>query len=292
LKNDVWYDWIAPFEGQVVATTCDPGLPPLQQPNTTMCVYQGCDCPVAAGTALDCSFGTFDECGSSARLEFDAIAGECYKFRLGGHVGSEEVGDLRIQIEEQPCPEGPITFLDPPSGVIDARQPHPQDDPAARQGIDTLVVEGPAGLDDPRCLENWTLCETAEDGRGPNAISSVFDNGDGTFTVTLDRTISMGQVTTVTYTDANSVAWRGEFTSLPADVSSDGLSGPVDILAIVDILNAVAVAPWGLYSSDVDHSGDANPADILRVIDLLNGADQFDPWINVSAPPCGTCCPP
>jgi hypothetical protein len=108
--------------------------------------------------------------------------------------------------------------------------------------------------------------------------------------VNLTRTISIGAVTTLTYTDGGGTPYRGVFTSHPANVDADSASGPVDILAIIDILNHVRFAPWGNYSCDVDHSGACEPADILRVIDLLNGADAFDPWIGQPLPQCGVCC--
>jgi hypothetical protein len=125
----------------------------------------------------------------------------------------------------------------------------------------------------------------------PNTITSIVDNGNGTFNVNLARTISIGAVTTLTYTDGGGTPYRGVFTSHPANVNADTASAAPDILAIIDQLNNMAPKPWGLYSCDVDQSGVCGPADILRVIDLLNGADCFDPWLGVSRPACGVCCP-
>ena len=56
------------------------------------------------------------------------------------------------------------------------------------------------------------------------------------------------------------------------------------------MLNGVLAKPWGNYSCDVDQSGLCGAPDILTLIDLLNGADQFDIWLNVTLPACGTCC--
>jgi hypothetical protein len=186
------------------------------------------------------------------------------------------------------CPPGDIAFVDPPSGVVDARQPHPPLDALAAQGIDTFVVETSPRSDDLSC---WTLCETAADGSA-NAIRQVSDNGDGTSTVTLVRPITAGAVTTITYTDDDGIATTGVFTSHPANVNADSQSSPSDILYLVDYVNGVTASPWGLYSEDVDHSGVLGPPDILRVIDLLNGAGQFDrPWLNAWRPDCDPCCP-
>jgi hypothetical protein len=43
----------------------------------------------------------------------------------------------------------------------------------------------------------------------------------------------------------------------------------------------VTLADW---QADVDRSSVVAPLDILAVIDLLNGAGEFDSWIGVSLP--------
>ncbi|MGB2986797.1 MAG: thrombospondin type 3 repeat-containing protein [Phycisphaerae bacterium] len=99
LLNDVWYDWVAPARGEATITTCDENLPPQDQPNTTLCVYDGCNCPLEIGTLIgECNFGTFDECGLSGTVTFDAVSGECYKIRLGGHMGDTPAGELSISL--------------------------------------------------------------------------------------------------------------------------------------------------------------------------------------------------
>ncbi|UCC30045.1 MAG: hypothetical protein JSU86_17830 [Phycisphaerales bacterium] len=189
-----------------------------------------------------------------------------------------------------PCPVGAVAFLDPPSGVVDARQPNLPADAGVRQGIDTLLASGPAGAAN-NWFDCWSLCETAVDG-SPNAITNVSDNGDGTYTVTLDRTISTGAVTTITYHADDGVDHQGVFTSHPANVNGDSQATPTDILKVIDYINGVGgPSPWGLYCEDVDQSGALGPPDILRTIDLLNGAGVFDPWLNTPLPECGVCCP-
>ena len=180
-----------------------------------------------------------------------------------------------------------MIFVNPQSGTIDGRQPHPPADATQRQGIRSLRVQGAPGIDNVGC---WTLCETRVDGT-PNAIAGIVDHGDGTFNVNLARTMSIGAVTALTYTDGGGTSYRGVFTAHPANIDGDSISGAADILAIINILNLVTVAPWGNYSCDADQSGVCGPADILRVIDLLNGADQFDPWLGIPLPQCGGCCP-
>lgn len=188
------------------------------------------------------------------------------------------------------CPPGDILFVEPPDGVVDARQPHPPQSALVLQGIDTFIVEAPPRSDALSC---WTICETAVDHTGVrNNVRHVSDNGDGTATVSLVRPITPGAVTTLTYTDDDGIATTGVFTSHPANVNADSQSSPSDILKVIDYLNGAAASRWGLYSEDIDHSGVLGPPDILRVIDLLNGAGEYErAWLNVWLPRCEDCCP-
>jgi hypothetical protein len=290
MQNDLWYAWTSPCKGPVKITTCDPALAPQDQPPTSMVVYNTCECPVQAGSVVGCNFATLGECGLSATVEFDAQDGQCYLVRLGGHLGAEPSGNLRITCEPA-CPPGVVEWLDPPDGVIDARQPHPIDVPMSLRGIDTIIVRAP-GRADTAC---WTLCETDQNSSlhppyppelEHNYIVDVRSNGDGTYTLTLLRPITPGEVTTLTYTDDGGGTTTGAFISHPANVNGDGFANPVDILAMIDILNGVAASPWGIHSSDIDHSGVAAPADILAVIDLLNHG-----WFGTALPGGSGECP-
>ena len=181
-----------------------------------------------------------------------------------------------------------ILDADPPSGTIDARQPHEVDDATARLGIGSidepiLVVIGEAGLED--C---FALCETAVDPLlGPNAVDSVVDTAVGFYQITLDHPITAGAVTTIQYTGDGSYV---EYIAHPANADADTASAPADILKIIDMINGVTFPPHGIYSQDIDHDGTLAPADILRTIDLLNGAGAFDVWLNSLAPQ-NTGCP-
>jgi hypothetical protein len=182
------------------------------------------------------------------------------------------------------CAVEAVGWLDPPDGVVDARQPHPLDNADDLWGIDTILVEAVTG-DDRKC---WSFCETNDRGYGPNAIDRVTDHDDGTFTITLDRPITPGAVTMLSYAlDRDSAS----FTSHPANVDGDSAASPVDILALIDFLNDVAPLPWGLYSCDMDHCGQCALADILRLIDLLNGAGAFEPWNGTVLPENPGICP-
>ncbi len=182
------------------------------------------------------------------------------------------------------CPDNEITWLDPPDGAVDARQPYPPSDAGDPQGIDSIVVGAVGCLANVNC---WTLCDTST-GSPRNEITSILINEDQTLTIQLLRPITPGAVTTLTYEGNGSTA---RFTSHPGNVNGDGQSDAGDITAMIGILNGTLDPRWGPYSADVDHSGMTGPADILRVIDLLTGAGAFAPGWNDSDRPIneGSC---
>lgn len=184
------------------------------------------------------------------------------------------------------CP-GEVLAADPPSGTVDARQPHTLGDPAALQGIGgcpeepITLMPGEAGA----TAGCFSLCETAEDPSGPNSVASVADNGDGTYTVCLSRPITANAVTVISYEGGGSVT----YTAHPANVNSDGVAGAGDVLALIDILNGQSAPVHGAYSSDIDHSGATGGADVLRTIDLLNGATGYPLQNLTPLPDAGLC---
>ena len=181
------------------------------------------------------------------------------------------------------CPPGEVTWLSPPDGVVDARQPHPPDDADQWLGIESFLVEAPAGAGVNEC---WDFCETAPMGLA-NDIREIIDNQDGSFTINLLRPISTLAVTTLTYRGGS--AATGTFTSHPANVDGDGFANGLDILSIVKCVTGAI--PCNQWQCDADHSGQCGPSDILRLIDILNGADQFIPFITSRLPLPGGICP-
>jgi len=288
MTHDAWYDWTVPCTGSAIIETCAGDL----TPDTGMVVYEGCECPVNIAGELACSFFVGPPCFLGSRVApLDVAEGQCYKIRLSGNFETQPEGDISISLTCIPdvvCATGPVTFIDPPSGIVDARQPFAPNTPGTLQGIRSFKVSGPLpGVDNLDC---WSMCETAPQG-GANSITGIVDNGDGTYTVNLNRAITTNAVTTLTYTPGSGSASRGEFTFHPANVNGDSASAPSDIIFLIDILNGVQVPPHGLLSSDIDRSGVAGPPDILRVIDLLNAAAGYPNQLNRTKPACGVCCP-
>jgi hypothetical protein len=183
------------------------------------------------------------------------------------------------------CPGGVFSW----SGeLIDARQPHEIDD-SQPQGIDTVVVEGLRGADVSGGSPCWELCET-DTGGLPDNDMTIVEDPPGTYTVTLDRPITAGATTTITYTDdtPTPTSTVGTFTALPGDVNGNRLVEVADIDQLINCLNGLACEEW---QTDINRSGETNAQDLLRLIDVLNGAHEyeFDPpggegWLGKSAP--------
>jgi hypothetical protein len=188
---------------------------------------------------------------------------------------------------EPGCPAAAILSAAPPSGVVDARQPHSVSGPLPRQGIGSPEEPITITLSASGAADCFTLCETLVDPLlGPNAIVSAVELSPGTYRLVLHHAISAGGVTTIGYAAGSDVV---RYIAHPANTNADSASTPLDILFLINCLNGVQTPPHGLYSLDIDHGGLPGPTDILRTIDLINGAGAFDPWNNTPQPaplPC------
>lgn len=230
-----------------------PGAGPCDEPGTTPgCDDGACCAAVCALQPACCAVAWTEDCVTAA-------TSQC----AGG------------------CPPAQLAASVPPDGTVDARQPHLVTDALPRQGIGTEQQPILLTLDGARSAGCFSICETAIDPLlGPNGIAEVSHTGDGVHRIVLLHAITAGATTTIGY-PGGTVTFR----SHPANVNGDSLANPVDILALIDVLNGITAPPHGIHSSDIDRSAVAGPSDILRVIDLLNGAGAFDPWSGTSLSP-------
>ena len=281
LRRDVWYDYVAPCDGIVRLGACGPWGGFV---HTGLVVYDACDCPPRADAALACGEVLCCKCHEGEPISFEATAGRCYKVRFGkdGARGIQDAGDLRVECLPD-CPEERIEWLDPPDCVVDARRPHPAYSPEDWEGIDTVLVEASPGTAKPEC---WTLSETKVIGF-PNSIANVVDNENGTVSLHLERPITPGAITEITYTRRDGRRSHALFKSHPGNVDGDLAAFSADVSALIAVINGAATARWGEYGTDCDHSGITTPADVLCVIDLLNGAGTFSPGWNGTRRPDG-----
>lgn len=181
------------------------------------------------------------------------------------------------------CPSGSVEWLDPPTGAVDARRPHARTGSGGLEGLQSFVVRAPLGSDQVAC---WQLCDTALPA-APNQIESVVPLGAGIYSLSLQRPISPGAVTTLTLN--GDPATRGVFYSHPANVSADSAAAPSDLLDLIDALNGIRFLPWEDLSGDIDRSGVVGPADIIETIDLLNGSGGFQTWNGTALPDATPC---
>lgn len=180
------------------------------------------------------------------------------------------------------CPNTSVAWLDPPDGAVDTRQPFPPTDAGERQGIRSFLVEAPPEAANLAC---WELSETAGDGSANRVVSASVEPDVGV-RVVLERPITIGAVTTLTYRGDGSSA---NFTAHPANVNADAVADSADVTAFIDCCLNQQCSPTMLvekaYRCDIDHTGKVGPSDLMRLIDLLTGSEAFTPgWSGSSLP--------
>lgn len=281
---DVWYRYTAPRTGYVTIGTCSEAAPAAG-----VTVFEGCDCPVISATPtpvpdlfpLACEGYAPDGClfGSSIR-RIPVTAGQCLLIRASRYVPTADVATLSIEFEDHECvltetccPAEGIEWLWPPDGAIDARDPFRAPGEHGFSGISELLVRSPLPLREA-C---WQISETEPLYVGgmvpaapPIAIEAVTFDGDDLYRVLLNRPITPGGCTTLTYGGDGNTSASARFCSLPGDVNGDGCAGAPDIVALIDVLNGVRGAQTGDLSSNCDGNSATGPADIVCIIDLLN----------------------
>ena len=181
-----------------------------------------------------------------------------------------------------PCPDGAVEWVEPPDGIVDARQPHAMRDRTKLDGYHTFRVDVPLGAGLEAANGCWSLCETGDNGV-PNAIQRVVINDQCMYTVILERPITAGALTTLKYTTdpPGSHTVEGAFFFLPGDVDGSHDVSAADIDRLIDCANGLACPEW---QGDIDRSGAASARDILQLINLLNGAHDFDAWLGHTVP--------
>jgi len=310
---DKWYKHTATCTGILTVETC--GADPESTPDTNLAIYGSgengeCLCPPSSGDPIDCSADAQSEvppypnCGLGSKVVADVVEGDCYSIRLADNVENRPSGNLTIACVQADCPAGEITFVsappeneptDPPNGVVAATRPHDPNSAASLLGIQVITAYGPGDA----LASCFTLCETTNG--GPlNSIAGVLEGPSGTYTITLTKPITAGELTTITYTDTHGLKSSGRFTSSPGNVNADPSTSASDVDAFFEALNGTTALVWGRYSGDVNLSYDPilnptdyiTPADGLEVIDLINGGGAYIPWDGAPNQSENPACPP
>jgi hypothetical protein len=171
---------------------------------------------------------------------------------------------------------------DPPCGAIDARQPTDLNNCEQLFGWEHVALEFDLPAD---CIPCDSIEIVSTGGTAPGVKSCEPDGN--TLHVAFDGPIPPGQWTRIIHNDMTPSATCLGF--LPADVTGDQASGPLDIIRVIDCLNNVAQC--AIYQCDINFSVECNAQDILGVINLLNGAGCYDVWNNVALPASPCACP-
>jgi hypothetical protein len=99
IHNDVWFIWIAPCTGNLVATTCG-----AADFDTRLAAYATCSAaPPSDGNLLGCNDDAPGCAGYGSRLSVPVTGGFCYLIRAGGYNGGHGTGTLTIACAP-PCP--------------------------------------------------------------------------------------------------------------------------------------------------------------------------------------------
>jgi hypothetical protein len=168
----------------------------------------------------------------------------------------------------------------PPNCAIDARQPVRINDPSGQLGWQEWTFTFNC---DPRVIAREPSDFRVSVAEGlPLLIETVVPGPENeTLAVRLREPIPAGHWTCLEHTSSDR-KWCAGY--LPGDMNGDRVSDAVDIDALIDALNGIALLPE--YATDVDRSSITNAHDLLRLIDLLNGADPFDEWLGRRLPRC------
>ncbi len=267
-----------PGDTGTMTITCGPPV----QPNCPTVTENCCDAndgSTGSGCADEACCETVCGCDQyCCDVEWDAA---CASTGLGG---SGCGADVLCPVLCGNCPAGTVSFVDPPTGVVDARRPNTPQSATPIVGIDMLLVTAPAGADNPSC---WSLCETSSTGTA-NGVIGVTDNGDGQFTVQLARSITPGALTKVTYMGSNTTA---TLIYHPSNVNGVGGANQTDVANLVAAFDGTFVVPWGMYSLDIDRSGMPTPADIIEAGALLIGEGAYPTWNGTAQPAPNANCP-
>ena len=166
---------------------------------------------------------------------------------------------------------------DPLDGVIDARTPLASNG-ITKVGINKVILS----FNQPtRCTStDYFRVEQQGVAGTPPSVSSVQVLPNNAVQVNLSRPVDPLAWTTVTHEPTQSAV---RFGFLPGDVNSDGVTAPVDILALIDSLNAVGPVRQ-IWSTDLDRSGLTTPSDLIKLIDILNGAGNLDSYNGARLP--------
>lgn len=100
IESDIWYRYTATCTGNLTVDLCNSNY------DTKVAVYDGClECPVDT-LPLACN-DDFGGCGTRSLATAPVVSGQCYTIRIGGYLGVQGTGTMRLS----------CSIIQPPSGA-------------------------------------------------------------------------------------------------------------------------------------------------------------------------------
>ena len=174
-----------------------------------------------------------------------------------------------------------ITGSDPPSGAVDARQPHDISSALLPLGVVKAALTFSGGSVAALTSDDFTL-EKQGGALPPPVLIDVSPLAADTVQLTWSDPLESASWLKITHNDSQSSVCFG---ALPGDVNSDDLTATGDVSVLRAVLTALPGNAALPLHTDIDHSGTTNASDLTRLLDVLNGAGAFDPWLDQSSPP-------
>lgn len=99
IGSDIWYSYTATCTGNLSVDLCNSNY------DTKVAVYGGCNqCPVNS-PPLECN-DDYGGCGNRSYATLPVVTGQCYTIRIGGYLGVQGTGTMRLSCNIIPPPSG------------------------------------------------------------------------------------------------------------------------------------------------------------------------------------------
>lgn len=174
-----------------------------------------------------------------------------------------------------------IASSTPPSGSVDARQPHDLASAAVPLGITQAELTFSGGSVAALTDLDFTL-EKQGGVLSPPVLIDVSPLDADSIQLTWSDPLEPASWLKITHNvSATSVC----FGNMPGDVNGDDQTSEGDVNAIIVWISGLPGAPPLPLRTDIDRSNNLTTFDLIRLVDLLNGAGAFEPWRDAQSPP-------
>lgn len=184
------------------------------------------------------------------------------------------------------CVHQPLSCLaiassEPPSGSVDARQPHELGSGAIPLGLFQAELTFTGGAIAALSPADFTVEKQGGMLPAPLLVDVMPVDAD-TARLTWSEPLEPASWLGITHSASGTSVCLG---TLPGDVNADNLATAEDAAALAALLDALPGTSPAALQADIDRSGVVDASDLTRLMDLFLGAGAFDPWLDTQAPP-------